>query len=906
MSRRLPYRLLAVVLAAGLFASGCSSSSFLGQQWENFSAYYNTFYNAKQSFEQAEQSIVEGGEQINRSVYISVFPEPSQSVQRGPLQSAIEKSATLLREHPNSKYVEDALLLIGKSYYYQENFAGADQKFREVISLEGERADEARLWLARTLKATGVHEPAITLLEERLSTNDPNEDWFPRLRLMLGELYVSAGQWEQAAEALETGLEEVDEDRIGARGQFLLGQVYERTGNYERAAASYQEVLDYGPVYELAYAAQLNYVEVVGLHLDPERGLAALSDMQRDDKNYDRRQELALMRGRILKEAGRTEEARDLYHTILYPDQASGPYASGRAGGQNLQDEVHYRLAELYRDNVVAYSLAAAHFDSASGADVRGGPGSETEDLQLLPDAITGVSETAELYGRFSEVAAEVHRMDSLLYLGSLDQASFDSVISEIQMRRAQRARERRQRMEERQNQQSFRSQSRSLTNNQQRNASGGGARQSAVEAASGDAGFLFHNDAVQLQQSRAQFLQRWGDRPLVENWRRREAIRSTDTGQQQAAASGAGDAEEGPAGAASFLPPVDTSQVPRDSLSKLQMRGQRAEARYRLGNILFLMMNQPDSAATWYRRVIEEDGEYPVAARALYALAEVRLATGDSSSATRLYRELVRRYPASPLAEKVRPRLTGAETESTGEVDALVQARRAYEHAYHVWQVEGRPKEALDGMLTAARRYPSTSYAPRSLLAASYIIQETAPGDSVRLDETVALPAPSLCCDLLSSRGDAPSVRGESSSAPGDTASTPVPGEATAGTASAAPADSSGTGLAEASLFAGRLTLGEVLGAIETRYAETRYARRAAALRTLIEGGAVASPVAQERGPAGEGAASGTGAPPGSNPGSSAGQDRSSPASGSPNSASGPSAAPPESTSGSGSEPQR
>jgi hypothetical protein len=74
MSRRLPYRVLAVVLAAGLFTSGCSSSPFLGRQWTNFSAYYNTFYNAERSFEQAEQSILEGSQQINRSVYISVFP----------------------------------------------------------------------------------------------------------------------------------------------------------------------------------------------------------------------------------------------------------------------------------------------------------------------------------------------------------------------------------------------------------------------------------------------------------------------------------------------------------------------------------------------------------------------------------------------------------------------------------------------------------------------------------------------------------------------------------------------------------------------------------------------------------------------------------------------------------------
>lgn len=800
MRRTATFGLLVVLLAGSLSVTGCSSSSFLGRQWANFNAYYNTFYNAQQSFRQAERAIVEGMEPIDRDAYLSVYPLPQQATQANLLQSTVEKSAKLLRDHSDSKYVEDALLLIGKSYYYQHNFAGAEQKFREVIALEEERADEARLWLARTLKATEQYEAGITLLQERLSTMEASGDWFSRMHLMLGELHVAAGNLTEAVGALQRGLEEIDEDRQGARAQFLLGQIYEGTGEYEAAVEAYSAVQDFGPVYELSYAAQLNYVEVVGVHLDPQRGLNVLTSMQRDDKHFERRDELALMRARLLKQAGRTDEAHSVYRTILYGQSGATPQGRSAGVGGDLERRIHYRLAELYRDNLVDYSLAAAHFDSASGSPSSvSGSGEAEGGARLLPDAVTGVSETAQLYGRFSEVAGEVHRMDSLLYLGSLDQAAFDSVIRAVQIRRAERARARRERLEEEQQQQAFQSRTQSLSDEQ----SSGTATtsQSAADAISSQASFLFHEDPVELQKSRAQFQLQWGNRPLVPDWRRQDAIRSSGSrGEQVAEERSAQDGEAaGDQQAGTFLPPVDTSQVPRDSLERYRMRADRAEARYRLGNILFLMMNRPDSASTWYQMVIREDGEYAVAARAFYALAELRKEQGDSVSARRLYEELIRRYPGSPLARQVERQLEVRQrAEARTGVDSLARARSAYDRAYHAWREDGATDEALDGMLLTARTYPGTPYAARALLAAGYIVQERGSGAPETLDSPIALPTPSLCCDPLG-----------------------VP--------------SGGTAASDSSLFARPVSLETLFTILERDFPESRYVRRAEALRATF-----------------------------------------------------------------------
>jgi tetratricopeptide (TPR) repeat protein len=121
-----------------VLAGGCAETSFVGRQYDNFTAYYNKFYNARNAFEEGVQAMQDRDRPIDRTEYLSVFWEPEGTSTESSFKEAIQKSADVLREHPNSKWVDDALLLIGKSYFYQQNYAGAAQKFREVLALDGE------------------------------------------------------------------------------------------------------------------------------------------------------------------------------------------------------------------------------------------------------------------------------------------------------------------------------------------------------------------------------------------------------------------------------------------------------------------------------------------------------------------------------------------------------------------------------------------------------------------------------------------------------------------------------------------------------------------------------------------------------------------------------------------------
>ena len=724
-----------LALALLFLVAGCSRSSFIGQRYDNFTAYYNTFYNAENAYDEGVESIEQENQPIDRDVYLPLFSNPDQVRQVQAFNDAIEKSADILREHPDSKWVDDALLLIGESYFHLQNYVGAEQKFREVISLGSRLEGEARFWLARTLIAAGRFEEAQAHLQESLNQEDLDRRWEARLRLAEGELAVKREDWEAAATELEEGLEDLGDNDLAARGYFLLGQVYETLERYDAAVAAYERVTDYNPLYELGFAARFSAVHAQGLHGDPDEALRMLRRMERDDKNYENRAELAYLRGRIYQEQRRADAAFNTYFDLLYESDANTSDIAGKT---------YYALGTLHRDLYRDYSLAAAYFDTAA-TRLRSGSTRGTQSQAgsapptTAPAAVTDVQEQQRVFSSFRTVMNQISRMDSLLQVGALDDEAFQEFVLDLRKKRAEELAEQRRLQEERQAEEAFR------TVNNARDPRNPNARGETAVAQAGEAGFLFHRDQVRMQQGQVDFVQRWGDRPLVPDWRRIDAISAA-----QASARG----EEGVAGTDAVqpglntpqgsmdLPTVDVSDVPRDPQSRTEMRNARAVARYELANVLFLSMNRPDSAATWYRMVIDEDSSRAVAQRAYYALAEVQQALGDTLTAQRLYHTIIERFPRSEFAGRAREQLGLASTQQTANSDTLALARGAYEQAYATWQDEAYAT-ALDSMITVAIQYPETPAAPRALLAAGMVYQEWARRDSLDLEAPLPLSVP-------------------------------------------------------------------------------------------------------------------------------------------------------------------
>ena len=166
-------------------------------------------------------------------------------------------------------------------------------------------------------------------------------------------------------------------------------------------------------------------------------------------------------------------------------------------------------------------------------------------------------------------------------------------------------------------------------------------------------------------------------------------------------------------------------------------MLSDRANARYELANVLFLSMNLPDSAAVWYRMVIEEDFEESVAQRAYYALAEVQQVLGDTLAANRLYELIVSDYPDSDFVTQAYVRL-GRPVPERASTDSLTLAEEDF-IKYQTELEEKNPEEVVTTMLDLALKWPTTPTAPQALHVAGTAYLQWAARDS--LDVLAELP---------------------------------------------------------------------------------------------------------------------------------------------------------------------
>ena len=85
--------------------------------------YFNTFYNAEISFKKALK-IIEESPIIDDEI-------PSQA--KKLLGEAVENSKLILKEYPESKYIDDAIFIIAKASFLRDEVAIAESHFNLLL-----------------------------------------------------------------------------------------------------------------------------------------------------------------------------------------------------------------------------------------------------------------------------------------------------------------------------------------------------------------------------------------------------------------------------------------------------------------------------------------------------------------------------------------------------------------------------------------------------------------------------------------------------------------------------------------------------------------------------------------------------------------------------------------------------
>ncbi|HQY50928.1 MAG TPA: tetratricopeptide repeat protein [Ignavibacteria bacterium] len=304
-----------------------TSYLYMGNRIENFTAYFNTYFKAQQDYDEAfDEFRLSFIAIFNRSIdSLLVNPPASQNV-KDKLNKSIERSSKIIQFHKNSKYIDDAVLLIGKSYYFLSDYINAERKFNEFLSKfsSSELTDEAILYLARSKNKLNKENEAENIYLSLLKNETEGEIKSLAAR-DYGVLEYKKGRPEEAAKYFRKAIEYTNDNVRKAESQFILAKLVSLF-KPELAANEYKIVLDYTSDFDLSFYGRLNYAK--GLTYNKKFSLAdeeltSLRKKYRDEIGYAQLVDLELANN--LYAQNKLKEAMDKYYEVIvkYPNSVA-------------------------------------------------------------------------------------------------------------------------------------------------------------------------------------------------------------------------------------------------------------------------------------------------------------------------------------------------------------------------------------------------------------------------------------------------------------------------------------------------------------------------------------------------------------------------------------------------------
>ncbi len=346
--------------------------------------------------------------------------------------------------------------------------------------------NDAILWLARTYVQQRQVENGQAVLS--LLASDPKlpDDLVGRVAEGKAFAYIGDKNPTAAAEQLAIVVEDdYQPDWIRMRAAFLAGQILQNLGKYAEAAASFERCLDFFPKIEMDFYARKNIAwNTLMAGQDVAEGIQPLKKVLNDGKYVTYHDQVYYVLGNLAAKANKPDDA---VKYLTLSTQVPKATKKQKALSFAALGDVLYGLHD--------YSAAKNAYDSAakySGANAKDAP------------VIAAIQKSKGL-SEISQPADVIHDQDSLRELAGLSKKQQLSAVREY-----------------------LREMEKRIKDSTKNAADGGAGAAPIVEAASDPsetASTWYFSNPANMQQGAAEFKRKWGNRPLVDNWRRAAAL---------------------------------------------------------------------------------------------------------------------------------------------------------------------------------------------------------------------------------------------------------------------------------------------------------------------------------------------------------------------------------------------
>jgi tetratricopeptide (TPR) repeat protein len=234
-------------------------------------AYFNTFHHAKKAYakarrveaksksdklspeavrhydtaiEKSAKVIFEHGGGWRAGIDDALFLMGASYYGKREYETAVKKFGELVINYPDSDHVPEALFYTGLCYYRMRNHALAERTFERVLRdhPDFERKDEILFTTAEALETSGEYEKALRQYRRLLSeygSSEKREDVLEKI----GGIHFEAGRFDSALSAYAELARYTQDDELHFEVQLRAGACLVRMGEHDRALDVYRRIL---------------------------------------------------------------------------------------------------------------------------------------------------------------------------------------------------------------------------------------------------------------------------------------------------------------------------------------------------------------------------------------------------------------------------------------------------------------------------------------------------------------------------------------------------------------------------------------------------------------------------------------------------------------------------------------
>jgi TolA-binding protein len=260
---------------------------------QNLTAKYNIIYNANIILDESQRNI-EKAYLDDYGQTLPLYKEPSEAVsasETGNLDSVINKANTIVNDKLNSRYVDDAYLLVAKSNYLKSQFFNASEYFSYLIKNYPEERDvrqEARAWRIRALLQLDDTAEASDVLDSALKYLETSKKVQSQVYASQTQYLIEKGQHLAAIQSLKNAIATSKSKSEKIRWKFILGQLQANSRQYQDAYKNFTAVVKSNAPFDMAFNANLNRIEIEEEQSGKKSDrITRLVSLLKDDKNKD-------------------------------------------------------------------------------------------------------------------------------------------------------------------------------------------------------------------------------------------------------------------------------------------------------------------------------------------------------------------------------------------------------------------------------------------------------------------------------------------------------------------------------------------------------------------------------------------------------------------------------------------